>query len=114
MSLASPAPDALQGAVERVTFHSPDSSFCVLRVQVRGQRELVTVVGSAASITPSELIECIGTWVTDRQYGLQFKTPTLRAVPPRTLEGITDRRSNASLRSLPERQPERQRPQQGV
>jgi hypothetical protein len=34
------------------------------------------------------LSECEGWWVTDRTYGLQFKTVYLRVVPPNTLEGI--------------------------
>ena len=83
-----PAPEYLQGSVERVTFHSAESGFCVLRVKVRGQRELVTVIGSAATITPGEYIECAGVWTNDRQHGLQFKTQHLRVVPPTTLEGI--------------------------
>jgi exodeoxyribonuclease V alpha subunit len=37
--------------VERVTFHNPDNGFCVLRVKVRGQRDLVTVSGAAATIS---------------------------------------------------------------
>jgi len=82
------APEYLQGSVERVTFHSPESGFCVLRVKVGGQRDLVTVIGSAATITPGEYVECTGTWVNDRQHGLQFKTQNLRVVPPTTLEGI--------------------------
>ena len=82
------APEYLQGSVERVTFHSAESGFCVLRVKVRGQRELVTVIGSAATITPGESIECAGAWTNDRQHGLQFKTQHLRVVPPTTLEGI--------------------------
>ena len=28
--------EALAGLVERVTFHSPETGFCVLRVKVRG------------------------------------------------------------------------------
>lgn len=78
----------MQGAVERVTFHNEDSGFCVLRVKVRGQRELVTVIGSAASISPGEYIESRGIWVNDRRHGLQFKARQLRVVPPRTLDGI--------------------------
>jgi hypothetical protein len=62
-------PEHLQGSVERVTFHSPESGFCVLRVKVRGHRELVTVIGSAASITPGEYVECAGAWTNDRQHG---------------------------------------------
>ena len=82
------APEHLQGSVERVTFHSPESGFCVLQVKVRGQRELVTVVGSAATITPGEYVECTGAWANDRQHGRQFKSRQLRVIPPSTLEGI--------------------------
>ena len=82
------ATERLQGSVERVTFHSEESGFCVLRVKVRGQRDLVTVVGSAAVITAGEYVECEGLWNNDRQHGLQFKAQHLRVVPPSTLEGI--------------------------
>jgi exodeoxyribonuclease V alpha subunit len=78
----------LTGAVERVTFHSEETGFCVLRVKVRGHKDLVTVVGTAATITPGEYIEAEGWWITDRTHGLQFKTQHLRVVPPSTLEGI--------------------------
>src|ERR671930_658108 len=80
--------ERLTGAVERVTFHSEETGFCVLRVKVRGHRDLVRVVGSAATITPGEYIEGQGVWVNDRTHGLQFKTQALRVVPPSTLEGI--------------------------
>lgn len=80
--------DALQGSIERVTFHSEETGFCVLRTQVKGQRDLVTVIGNAASISAGEYIECQGHWVNDKNHGLQFKTLSLRVVPPTTLEGI--------------------------
>lgn len=65
-----------------------ESGFCVLRIKVKGQRELVTVVGSAASVTPGEYIEALGQWVNDREHGLQFKAVFLKVVPPTTLKGI--------------------------
>jgi len=80
--------ERLSGSVERVTFHSEESGFCVLRTKVKGQRDLVTIIGSAASITPGEFIECIGIWQNDRTHGLQFKANQLKTVPPTTLEGI--------------------------
>jgi exodeoxyribonuclease V alpha subunit len=80
--------ERLAGAIERVTFHSEESGFCVLRVQVKSQRDLVTVIGSAASVTPGEFIEALGQWVNDREHGLQFKADVLKVVPPTTLEGI--------------------------
>ncbi len=78
----------LQGSVERVTFHSESSGFCVLRVKVKAHRELITVIGSAASVTAGEYVECLGIWVNDRQHGQQFKSISLKIVPPTTLEGI--------------------------
>ncbi len=91
--MASQAPDdnllePLTGSVERVTFHSDDTGFCVLRIKARGHRDLITVVGTAPTITPGEFIECQGGWITDRNYGLQFKATHLHVVPPSTLAGI--------------------------
>ena len=91
MQTASPVPaprERLSGSVERVTFHSEQSGFCVLRVKVKGQRDLVTVIGSAASVSAGEYIEAHGQWVNDRQHGLQFRADILKVVPPTTLEGI--------------------------
>ncbi len=88
-SFQSSAPqEKLSGAIERLTFHSQESGFCVIRVRVKGKRDLVTVVGSAPSISPGEFVECVGFWINDRQHGLQFKAVTLNVVPPSTLEGI--------------------------
>ena len=39
--------EALAGTIERVTFHNAENGFCVLKVQARGKRDLVTVVGHA-------------------------------------------------------------------
>ncbi len=78
----------LSSSVERVTFHNEESGFCVLKVKAKGQRDLITVIGSSASVKPGEFIDCSGTWVNDREYGLQFKAEQLRVVMPSTLEGI--------------------------
>lgn len=78
----------MTGSVERVTFHSEESGFCVLRVKVRGQTDLVTVTGSAATISPGEYVECHGDWFNDKTYGLQFKSNRLTVVQPTTIEGI--------------------------
>ncbi|HYI68234.1 MAG TPA: conjugal transfer protein TraA, partial [Skermanella sp.] len=48
-SPAAPDREVLAGLVERVTFHSAESGFCVLRIKARGHRDLITIVGHAAS-----------------------------------------------------------------
>jgi exodeoxyribonuclease V alpha subunit len=91
MAKNRPTPEPLErlsGAVDRVTFHSDETGFCVLRVKVKGRRELVTVIGSAASVSPGEYVECRGNWQNDKVHGLQFKAVQLAVVPPSTLEGI--------------------------
>ena len=95
-----PPVEALAGLVERVTFHNADSGFCVLRVKVRGQRDLVTVVGHAAAIASGEWVQMSGTWVSDRTHGLQFKAAFLRASPPTTLEGIEKYLGSGMIRGI--------------
>ena len=78
----------LQGSVERVTFHSEESGFFVIRVKCKGQRELVTMTGSTPSITPGEFVEASGIWFNDHRHGVQFRVQQIKTVTPTTLEGI--------------------------
>jgi exodeoxyribonuclease V alpha subunit len=80
--------EEIAGLVERVTFFNEESGFAVLRVKVRGQRELVTVVGSLPSVSAGEWLTAKGWWVRDKEHGLQFKSTVLKAVPPTTGEGV--------------------------
>jgi len=80
--------EQLSGVVERVTFHNPDTGFAVLRVQARGRRGLVAVVGTVVSVTAGEYVEAIGAWVQDREHGEQFKADEMRCTPPQTVEGV--------------------------
>jgi exodeoxyribonuclease V alpha subunit len=80
--------DTLTGSIERITFHNPETGFAVLRVQTRGRRGLVTVVGTLINAEAGENIEAAGEWVQDREHGLQFKAERLQTKPPQTLEGI--------------------------
>jgi exodeoxyribonuclease V alpha subunit len=80
--------EALSGTIERVTFHNPDSGFVVLRVQVKGKRGPVTVVGQTPRAVAGEYLEATGAWKQDPEHGEQFKADTLRTAPPNSLEGI--------------------------
>lgn len=80
--------EKINGYIERITFHSDETGFCVLKIKAKGQRDLVTVLGSAASVCAGEYIEAEGTWINDTTYGLQFKAQQLKTAPPTTLDGI--------------------------
>src|SRR5215469_14812001 len=58
--------EVLAGMVERVTYQTVENGFCVIRVKVRGHRELVTVVGHVAAISAGEWITATGEWFNDR------------------------------------------------
>ena len=64
--------ERLAGAVERVTFHSDETGFCVLQVRARGYRRVVTLVGHVPSVAVGEFVEAEGAWVHHRAHGAQF------------------------------------------
>ncbi|MGO9949845.1 MAG: ATP-dependent RecD-like DNA helicase [Steroidobacteraceae bacterium] len=80
--------ERLAGLVERVTFHNEQNGFCVLRLKVKGERELATLIGHTPSVSPGEYAAASGTWVTDREHGRQFRAVFLKIAPPNTLAGI--------------------------
>ena len=93
-------PESLTGIVERITFHSPESGFSVLRVKVKGQPELVTVVGSATSVSCGEILEAQGDWIIDRQFGQQFKAEQLSTSHPASVAGIQRFLGSGAVRSV--------------
>ncbi|MDD9981051.1 MAG: ATP-dependent RecD-like DNA helicase [Gammaproteobacteria bacterium] len=92
--------EVLAGSVERVTFHSEESGFCVLRVKARGHRELVTVVGHAAAVASGEWITASGEWVNDRTWGPQFRSRFLKASAPTSTEGIERYLGSGMIRGI--------------
>jgi exodeoxyribonuclease V alpha subunit len=98
-----PAPatqETLAGLIERVTYHNADNGFCVLRIKARGHRELVTVVGHAATISAGEWITTSGEWVNDRTHGQQFKARFLRTSTPTSIDGIEKYLASGMIRGI--------------
>ncbi|WP_395714402.1 ATP-dependent RecD-like DNA helicase [Reyranella sp.] len=98
-SITSPQ-DVLAGVVERVTFHNPETGFCVLRIKARGHRDLVTVVGHAAVITAGEWVTASGEWVNDRVHGQQLKARFLRTSAPTSIDGIEKYLGSGMIRGI--------------
>ena len=78
----------LDGQIERVVFRNEENGFCVLRVKVRGHKDLVTVTGTVPTINSGEWMTADGEWFTDPRHGPQFKAEQMRMSKPDTLEGI--------------------------
>ena len=95
-----PAPsdrEVLAGLVERVTYQNAENGFCVIRVKARGHRDLVTLVGYAATISAGEWIS---DWVNDRTHGQQFKARFLKTSTPTLNEGIEKYLASGMIRGI--------------
>jgi exodeoxyribonuclease V alpha subunit len=80
--------ETLTGVIERITFSSPESGFHVLKVEVRGHTDLVTVIGTSTEVRAGEWLDASGRWFVDSKHGQQFKAETLRTTRPNTVEGV--------------------------
>jgi exodeoxyribonuclease V alpha subunit len=92
--------EVLAGLVERVTYQNAENGFCVIRIKARGHRELVTVVGHAATISAGEWITAAGDWVNDRTHGQQFKARFLKTSTPTSVEGIEKYLASGMIRGI--------------
>ncbi len=88
--------EILEGSIERITYYSSDSGYCVLRLRPnqRGKARnadddgLVTVVGVMPELQPGETLKISGQWTTHTDYGKQFKAQVVTQIAPTTIEGL--------------------------
>lgn len=92
--------EVLAGLVERVTFHNAENGFCVLRIKARGHRELITVVGHAATIAAGEWVTASGEWINDHTHGQQFKARFMRTSAPTSIDGIEKYLGSGMIRGI--------------
>ncbi len=80
--------ETLTGIVERITFHTEDTGYSVLKVKVPKRHEPVTVTGRVATINAGEELKAQGEWVNVAEYGRQFKAEVIETTAPSSREGI--------------------------
>jgi exodeoxyribonuclease V alpha subunit len=78
----------LSGNIERITYHNQENGFAVLKVNVRGKKNLVSVIGVVPSISVGEDITAKGFWRNNIEHGIEFRAEFIKSIPPTTLEGI--------------------------
>ena len=81
-------PIELQGQLERITYHNEENHYTIAKLKVKGQRDLVTIVGCLVSMTPGEVLRLKGDWDSHPKYGEQFKVVSYETVTPATVKGI--------------------------
>ena len=90
----------VRGVVERVTYHDPETGFCVLRVRVRGKGAAVTVVGNAPAVAPGEHLMAAGQWVMDPKHGQQLRAQVVRLASPTSALGVEAYLSSGAVRGV--------------
>ena len=80
--------ETLQGILERIVYESPDTGYTVGRLSARDHAELITVVGSLASINPGESLLLQGEWVDNPRYGRQFQIEKYETILPANVVGL--------------------------
>lgn len=76
----------VEGQVERITFHNPDSGYTVLRLMTG--RESVAVVGQFHGLKVGERVRIDGEFVVHPVYGRQLKATQYETFVPTTAAGI--------------------------
>ena len=90
----------LRGQVERITYTNEETGYTVARVRVRGQKDLVTVVGNLMAPTPGEILILKGLWTNHPTYGEQFKVVQYKKEVPATVYGIQKYLASGLIKSI--------------
>ncbi len=80
--------EQLSGTVERITFHTEDTGYSVLKVKIRHRQEPVTVTGRVPLIHVGEVIAADGQWINVPDYGRQFQAERIETTAPSSRQGI--------------------------
>ncbi len=92
--------EAIEGVLERIVYFSEDDSYTVARLRVKGERELVTVVGNLFAVHPGETLKLVGRWVNNQKFGRQFKVESCLPMLPATLTGIEKYLSSGLIKGI--------------
>jgi len=78
----------LTGQIDRITYTNPENGYTIAQLKVRGEKRVVTVVGSLMEPLPGEILEMEGHWKIHPKYGEQFEVQAYRTLVPATIAGI--------------------------
>jgi len=92
--------EVIHGYLERITYYNEENHFTVARLQETGKRELTTIVGNLAGITPGESLKLTGKWVQDPRFGPQFRVERFETVVPATVNGIRKYLGSGLIRGI--------------
>lgn len=78
----------LEGILERITYHSEETGYTVIKLKVKGKKDLVPAIGCMANMNVGEKLLLKGNWVNHPKHGLQFKVESYESLLPATTVGL--------------------------
>ncbi|WP_035257033.1 SF1B family DNA helicase RecD2 [Desulfatirhabdium butyrativorans] len=97
----------LTGLLERITHQNEETGYLIAKIQVRGRKDLVTIVGHILSPTPGEVLTLKGFWSTHPKYGEQFKILEYETRTPASVQGIRKYLGSGLIRGIGPKMAER-------
>ena len=95
-----PAATTVEGIIERVTYHHPDSLFTIARMRVRREQSRITVLGYLPNPRPGESLRIGGQWEVHPLYGQQLRITSVQSIAPATVEGIKATLSSGLIKGV--------------
>lgn len=80
--------ERLRGVVERITYANEETGYSVVKIKCKGYMDLVTVVGSMATVNVGSVITIKGFWSSNPKYGKQFDAKEWEEALPASIYGI--------------------------
>ncbi|MFA8436840.1 MAG: AAA family ATPase [Marinifilaceae bacterium] len=80
--------EKITGIVDRVTFHSEETGWSVLKVKVHGKIEPITVTVHQTQVFAGATLEFTGSWHTHHKYGQQFKATQVLEQKPASVAAL--------------------------
>ena len=81
--------EKLSGIVQRITFHSVESGYTVLKVNsFQKPQEELTVIVHQSKVFAGATLDFYGQWTNHPQYGLQFKASKVVERKPATTHAL--------------------------
>lgn len=80
--------ERLRGVVERITYANEETGYSVIKIKCKGYMDLVTVVGSMATVNVGSVITIKGFWSSNPKYGRQFDAKEWEEALPASIYGI--------------------------
>lgn len=80
--------ESLRGVVERITYANEETGYSVIKIKAKGYIDLVTVVGSMATVNVGAVITIKGFWSSNPKYGRQFDAKEWEESLPASIYGI--------------------------